>query len=288
MQIEDGWRKPTEKRPDAVQRGHFREVEIDNTNPDAELVMPCAAAKAALVVYGKRVGTTLTVCTDSSCPVHNPRAAAHAAEHPAPVLAPPPEAETDEQAEERRQQYEAERKAHEQEEERRAEERRQQFEREQQEMEAENAKREKLCNKREATFERIIAEAPPVFTAPQLRVILRALVTLDPYTFADDLAEDIADENDKRSAEEVLLSAIEGTTDDKLTSFAARLAFSGHRAIPRENELDFLTEAEAAFLTPKAPKKSSTGKKKEPTAIKPAKAIAKKAKAKAAEQHIAA
>jgi len=285
IQIENGYRNPKEQRSGAVRSGTFREVEIDNSNPDAEPVMPCEAAKPALIVYGKRVGTTITVCTDNSCPVHDPRAAARAAEHPAPVLAPATEAETDEQAEERRQQYEAERKAHEQEEERRAEERRQQFEREQQEMEAENAKFDKLRKKREATFERIIAEAPPVFTAPQLRVILRALVNLDPYTFADDLAEDIADENDKRSAEEVLLALIEGTGDDKLTSFAVRLALAGHRGIPRENEFDFLIEAEAAFLTLK---KNSPSKKKEPTPIKPAKAAAKKAKAKTGPAPIAA
>jgi len=284
VQIENGYRNPKEQRPGAVRSGTFREVEIDNSNPDAEPVMPCEAAKLALIVYGKRVGTTITICTDSNCPVHDPRAAARAAEHPAPVMAPAPEAETEEQAEERRQQYEAQQKDHQQEEERRAEEHRQQQEREEKEREAEFAKRDKLRKKRDATFERIVAEAPPVLTAPQLRVILRALVNLDPYTFADDLAEDMADENDKRSAEEVLLSAIEGTTNDKLTSFAARLALAGHRGIPRESEVDFLAQAEAAFLTPK-PKKSSTGK----TPIKPAKAAAKKkAKAEAAENTVAA
>ncbi len=220
--------------------------------------------------------------------MHDPRAAAKAAEHPAPVMAPAPEAETEEQAEERRQQFEAQRQAHQQEEERRAEERRQQQEQEEQRREAEFAKRDKLRKKREATFERIVQEPPPVFTAPQLRVILRALVNLDPYTFADDLAEDMADENEKRSAEEVLLSLIEGTGDDKLTGFAVRLALSGHRGIPRENELDFLAEAEAAFLSPKAAKQSRPKKeaartkapveRKEPTPIKPAKAAAKKAK----------
>ncbi len=99
------------------------------------------------------------------------------------------------------------------EEERRAEERRQQDEREEQEREAAFAKRDKLRKKREATFERIVQEAPPVFTAVQLRVILRALVNLDPYTFADDLATDISEDpdNDKRSADEVLLTAIDRT-----------------------------------------------------------------------------
>jgi ParB family chromosome partitioning protein len=286
IQIENGYRAPKEQRPGAVRNGTFREVEIDNSNPDAEPVMPCEAAKSAIIVYGKRIGTTLTVCTENNCPVHDPRAAARAAEHPAPVMAPAPEAETEEQAEERRQQYEAQQKAHQQEEERRAEEHRQQQEREEKEREAEFAKRDKLRKKREATFERIVQEAPPVFTAPQLRVILRALVNLDPYTFADDLAEDMADENEQRSAEEVLLALIEGTADDKLTSFAVRLALAGHRAVPRENELDFLAEAEAAFLTPKpkkslakkeaVAKKEAPAKKKVPTPIKPAKAATKK------------
>ena len=202
-------------------------------------------------------------------------------------MAAVPEAETAEQAEERRQQYEAQQKAHQQEEERRAQEHRQQQEREEKEREAEFAKRDKLRKQREATFERIVAEAPPVFTAPQLRVILRALVNLDPYTFADDLAEDMADENEQRSAEEVLIALIEGTGDDKLTSFAVRLAVAGHRGIPREGEFDFLAEAETAFLSPK-PKKSTPNKKKEPTPIKPTKAANRKAKAKASRPPIAA
>ncbi len=192
VQIEDAWRKPSEKRPDAVQRGHFREIDTANQNPDAKPVPACEAAKPAIVVYGKRVGTILTVCTDNQCPIHDPRAAARQAaeeaENPTPVIAPAPEAETKEQAEQRRQQYEAQRKAHEEEQERRAEERRKQEEREEQEREAEFARRDKLRKKREATFERIVEQAPPVFTAAQLRAILRALVHLDPYTFADDLA----------------------------------------------------------------------------------------------------
>ena len=113
------------------------------------------------------------------------------------------------------------------------------------------------------------------------------ILALAPYTFADDLAQDMAHETDKRSAEEVLISLIEGTGDDKLTSFAVRLALAGHRGIPRDGELDFLAEAEAAFLTPK-PKKSFAAKKKEPTPIKPAKAAVKKAKYKPTENAVAA
>ncbi|MDX6557852.1 MAG: hypothetical protein QOF72_901 [Blastocatellia bacterium] len=41
----------------------------------------------------------------------------------------------------------------------------------------------------------------------------------DPYTFADDVAEHFAaeDENNDKSAKEILLAAVDGLTDDKLT-----------------------------------------------------------------------
>ena len=85
----------------------------------------------------------------------------------------------------------------------------------------------------------------------QLRVFLRALVNIDPYSF-DDVAEYLAanDENNEQSSEEILLSTIDGLPDDKLTGFALRLVLTGHTAIPRESEIDFLTEAEAAFVPP--------------------------------------
>ncbi len=292
VQIENGYRSPKEKRPGAVQRGHFREIE-HTVNPDAEPVAPCEAAKPAIIVYGKRVGTTLTVCTDNNCPVHDPRAAARKAqqeqENPTPVMAPAAEEETAEEAAQRGAEYEQRRKEHQAEEERRAEERQQQYEREQQEEEAEHERRDQLRKQREATFERILENAPETFTAAQLRVLLRAIVNLDPYTFADDLAEDIADENEQRSAEEVLLSTIDNTTDDKLTRFALRLALSGHVGIPRENEFDFLTEAEAAFAPPQ-PKKKSSNKAKTPTPIKAEEASAtpKPKKATPAKKQIAA
>jgi hypothetical protein len=50
-----------------------------------------------------------------------------------------------------------------------------------------------------------------------LRVLLRAIVNLAPYTFADNLSQDIADENEPRSAEDVFLATIDATADDKLT-----------------------------------------------------------------------
>ncbi len=270
VQIENGYRNPREKRPGAVQRGHFREIEHTD-NPDAEPVKPCEAAKPAIIVYGKRVGTTLTVCTDNNCPIHDPRAVARSAEHPEPVMPPPPPAETEEEAESRRQQHEQQRKEYEAEQERRAEEFRQQQEREEQEYEAEQDRREEQRKARAATFERILENAPETLNAAQLRVLLRAIVNLDPYMFADDLAEDISAESDHCSPEEVLLATIDATADDKLARFALQLALSGHRGIPRQGELDLLAEAEAAFPAkkPKTVKAKTEGSTKtKPTAKK--------------------
>ena len=280
IQIENGYRAPKEQRPGAVRSGTHREVETTN-NPDAEPVPPCASAKSAIIVYGKRVGTVLTVCTDNNCPVHDPRAAARLAENPTPVMPPAPEAETEEQAKERKNQHEQQRKEHEAEQERRAEQFKQETEQREQEYEAEQMRKEEQRKSRAATFERILDNAPATFTTPQLRVLLRALVNLDPYTFADDLAEEIAGENEQRSAEEVLLSTIDSLTDEKLTRFALRLALAGHQSIPRESELDFLTEAESVFVPLKpnkpAPKKSTKAKPIKAVAKPPAKLSPKKA-----------
>ena len=268
IQIENGWRHAREQRPGAVQRGHFREIDAAVENPDAEPAPPCAAAKPAIIVYGKRVGATITVCTDDHCPVHDPRATARPIPEPVPAMPPAPEAETE--AEERKQRYEQQRKEYEQEQERKAEERRQAFERQQEEYEAEQAHKDELRKAREVTFTRIFENAPAMFNAAQLRAVLRALVNLDPYTFADDLAEEFPDENDggQRSAEEVLLSVIDRLTDDKLTAFALQLALSGHRGLSREGEIDFLTEAAAVFIAPPAEKPASRKKAKTPTPIK--------------------
>jgi ParB family chromosome partitioning protein len=280
VQIENGWRNPKEQRPGAVQRGHVRELETVIDNPDAEPVMPCEAAKPAIVVYGKQLGRKLTVCTDKHCPVHDPQAAAEAAAHPVPAMAPAPEAETEEEAAERQAEFERQRAEYEEERQRREEERKQQFEREQAEIEAEHNRRAEIIKARQATFERIIENAPAILSAAQLRVLLRAIVNLDPYTFADDLAEDIAgdNENEQRSAEEVLLSTIDGTADDKLTRFALRLALAGHVGIPREGEFDFLTETEGVFAPPPQ-KKAGAKKAKQPTPIESPAKPAPKAKA---------
>jgi ParB family chromosome partitioning protein len=138
---------------------------------------------------------------------------------------------------------------------------------------------------RAAIFERILANAPEALSAAQLRVLLRAIVNLDPYTFADDLAGDIADENDRRSPEEVLLATIDATADERLTHFAIRLALSGHVGIPRENESDFLTEAELVF-TP--PQKKAKAKKTKDTSVAMSLPETKTKRQKAAKKQTAA
>ena len=112
-------------------------------------------------------------------------------------------------------------------------------------------------------------------------MFLRSLATIDPYAF-DDLAEQLAanDENNQQTSEEILLSAVDGIPDDKLAGFALRLVLTGHTAIPREGEIDFLTAAEAAFA-PLQPKKTASKKAKTATPIKTAqKTAAKKTTAK--------
>jgi ParB family chromosome partitioning protein len=276
VQIENGWRNPKEQRPGAVQRGHVREIETVTDNPDAESEMPCAASKTAIIVYGKRLGTKLTVCTDKDCPVHDPQAAAEAAANPLPTMEPAPVAETEEAAAERQAAFEQRRAEYEEERQRREEERKQQFEREQAEHEVDRNRRAELLKAREATFNRILESAPPMFTALQLRVLLSALCNLDPYTLTDDIAEHFAgdDETTQRTAEEILSSALAKAPDARLTSFALRLALTGHVDIPRDSEFDFLAEAEAAF----APPQSKNGKKskKPPTPANKSKKTATK------------
>jgi ParB family chromosome partitioning protein len=133
-----------------------------------------------------------------------------------------------------------------------------------------------LHKARVSKFDRIIDKAPAMFSAAQLKVFLRVLVSIDSYVF-DDVAEQLAanDENNQQTSEEILLSTIDGLPDDKLTGFALRLVLTAHTAIPRESESDFLTEAEAAFAPPQ-PKKTASKKAKTATPIKAARKTATK------------
>jgi ParB family chromosome partitioning protein len=128
-----------------------------------------------------------------------------------------------------------------------------------------------LLKTRYAVFDRILENAPATFIAAQLRVFLRALVTADPYSFAEDVAASFAsdeDYNDERTPQEVLLSTVETLTDEKLTGFALRLALTAHRDIPQEGNFDFLAQAETAFSSPQVEEASPVKKRKASNATK--------------------
>ena len=245
-------------------------------NPDAEPAMPCPATKTAIIVYGKQLGRKLTVCTDKNCPVHDPEAAAEAAANPAPTIAPAPEAETEEEAAQREAEHGQRLAEYRAEQERREEERKAEFERQQKEYEAEQARRDKQRKARVATFERIIEQAPASFNSVQMRVFLCLLIHLD-YSFLEEVATHFAngDENAQQSDEEIVLGALDGTADEKLTGLALRLVLSDHIGIPHESQPDLLTEAEQVF----APKKPKAAKAKGDGSSKP-KPIAGKTSAK--------
>ncbi len=246
-------------------------------NPDAEPVMPCEAAKPAIVVYGKQLGRKLTVCTDKHCSVHDPHAAAEAAAHTAPTMAPAPETETEEEAAQREAEHEQRMKEYKAEQERKEEERKAEFEHQQKEYEAEQARRDKQRKARTVTFERIIEQAPVSFNPAQMRVFLRLLIHLD-YSFLEEVATHFAngDENAQQSDDEIVLAALEGTADEKLTGLALRLVLSAHIGIPHESQPDLLSEAEQVFALkkPKVVKAKTDGSNQpKPTA---GKATAKK------------
>jgi ParB family chromosome partitioning protein len=160
----------------------------------------------------------------------------------------------------------------------------------QREHEKEHARRTRLLKRRADSFNRILDNAPVTFTAPQLRVLLRALVHIDAYQFTDDVAAYfVTDENNQQTAEEVLTSVVDGLEDEKLTNFALRLVLSTHTRIPRENEIDSLTEAVQVFAPPQpqkleAKKKVATKK----AAKKPTPAKTKFAKKKTTTKRLAA
>ena len=267
--IETAWRAPKERYPGALQVNQTRELTPEN--PDAE--PPCPSAKAAIIVFGKHAGRTVTVCLDNDCPVHHPPMVVQRPADPSPVMEPAPEQETEEEAAQRQAEHEQRTANYEAEQKRKEEERKAEWERQQKEYEAEQAQRDKQQKARLATFERIIEQAPATFSAAQLRVFLRLLVHLD-YSFLEDVAAHFAngDENTQQSDEEIVLAALDGTADEKLTGLALRIVLSDHVGIPHENQPDFLTEAAQVFAPKKAkvvkPKADAPKKAKPPAAAK--------------------
>jgi ParB family chromosome partitioning protein len=266
--IETVWRAPKEQRPGALQKQQYREL-AEPDNPDAE--PPCPSAKSAIIVFGKHVGRTVTVCLDDECPVHTNHAPREAIAPP-PVMAAAPEQETEEEAAQRAVDHEQRMAEYKAELERKEEERKAEFERQQKEYEAEQVRREKQRKARAATFERIIEQAPASFNAVQMRVFLRLLIHLD-YSFLEEVATHFAngDENAQQSEDEIVLAALDGTADEKLVGLALRLVLSDHVGIPHESQPDLLTEAEQVFA-PKKPKaikaKTDAPSKPKPTAVK--------------------
>jgi len=50
IQVENGWRNAREQRPGAVQRGHFREIDVAVENPDGGTRLSMCSGKAAIIV----------------------------------------------------------------------------------------------------------------------------------------------------------------------------------------------------------------------------------------------
>lgn len=261
--IETAWRSPKEQRPGALNRNQYREL-AEPDNPDAE--PPCPSVKPAIIVFGKHVGRTVTVCLDDDCPVHTNHVEEADDIDPPPVMEPATEEETEEEAAQRKAEHEQRMAEYKAEQERKEAERKAEFERQQKEYEAQQARREKQRKARVATFERIVENAPAAFSADQMRVFLRLLVHLD-YSFLEEVAAHFAngDENTQQSDDEIVLAALSTTADEKLTSFALRLVLSDHIGIPHESQPDLLTEAEQVFAPkpPKAPKPKAADKKKQ-------------------------
>ena len=245
--IETAWRAPKEQHPGALQKYQYRELDI----PDAE--PPCSHTRPALIVFGKHAGRIVPVCVDPDCPVHNPREAARIAADPPPIMANAIDDETEEEAAQRGAEHEQRLADYQAEQERKEEKRKAEDERQRKEFEAEQARRDKLRKTRVATFERIIEHAPAAFTPAQMRVFVRLLIHLE-YSFVEKVAMHFAkdDQSNQSTDEEIVLAALEGTTDAKLSSLALRLVLSDHVSIPHESQPDFLIEAETVF----APKKT--------------------------------
>ncbi len=79
-----------------------------------------------------------------------------------------------------------------------------------------------------------------------------------PGTLTDDAAEHFArdNENNKHTAEEVLAFALAETPDEKLTSFALRLTFTGYVAIPRKSDFDFFSKLQQRSYNHLKPQRS--------------------------------
>lgn len=276
VQIETAWRPSKEQRPGALPKNAYRVLDVPD-NPDAE--SPCPNTKAALIVFGRGAGKTVTICTDDECPVHDPTTAARVAReqdaNPAQMIELAPDEVTEEEAQARQAEYEARRKEHEAEQERLAAERKAAFERQQDEYEAEVKRREEQQKARLAALEQILEQAPASFNAAQLRLFAELLLNLSPYGLFEDVAENFAgnDENHNKTDDEILSEALAACADDKLAGFVLRLVLTEHMEIPRGEQTDWLAKAEAVFVPVEAKTQKANKKQK---AAKPANGTTRK------------
>jgi ParB family transcriptional regulator, chromosome partitioning protein len=279
VQIETAWRPAKEQRAGVLHKNTYRVLDITE-NPDAD--PPCVNTKTALIVFGRGAGTTVSVCVEGQCPVHNPviaaRIAREEAEHPAPGLESSPEDQTEEEAQPRETEDEQEQAEDQAEQDRRAAERKAAREREEEEYEDEVKLREEQHQARLACLEKIIEHAPASFTNSQLRLFVQLLLTLSPYGLFEDVAEHFSgqDENHDKTEDELLNDALASCEDDKLMGFVLRLLLTEHVAMPRGEQTDWLTTAERIFAPveekqEKLPKKRPSGKAKTPAESRPTK-----------------
>ena len=188
---------------------------------------------------------------------------------PSRRCAPPPEAETEEEAAERQAEFERQRAEYEEERQRREEERKQQFEREQAEIEAEHNRRAEILKGRQATFDRILENAPPCSMQHNLVCCSAPSSTLTPTpspTIWPRTSQRTTRTNNAAPKRYCFPPSTRPQTM-KLTRFALRLALAGHVGIPREGEFDFLTEAETVFVPPQPTKRAAAKKAKQPTPV---------------------
>ena len=247
VQIETGWRNANDRRPGAITNLQWRQITTPD-NPDAE--PPCEYTRTGIIVFGRGVGKSLTVCIGQNCPVHDPKYADFRATNPLPVMEPIAEEETEEEKAEREAEYERRQAEFRAEVQREEAARQEEEDKRQQEYVAAQERQERLQKKREATYQHIIQVAPDHLNAAQLRVLLRALASISPYTFAVDWNNRFSPDpdNDSRSVPEIIRSAVDALTDEKLSGFAVKLALCGHRRIPKDADVDILAEAAAVFL----------------------------------------
>ena len=235
--IETGYRPTSEMRVGAITYRDFW--------PLAETSPECDNMRTALVVFGQDCGTRSLVCTDRACPIHNPVIAKQRARDEETARnAPPPPSEDELEAER------AVQAAREADWERLKQEREEERSKQAAEQEAQRMQREAEVAKRAAKLARIVKRTPETLTAPQLRVLLCALLNADIFdhlsTLAAELVEDGGDE--RREPEEVLTPIIEALPEKDLAGFAVRLALGWYSKPPYPGEVDYLAEAEGVFL----------------------------------------